>query len=473
MQGGKYNIAFTGVFDIENYGDHLFPIAFETAMKKRGLEFEMFLFSCFECEQAFNSQKHVFALQDLEDMHNKIKFDAIVVGGGEIIHLHSFKHKRSHKDEEYIQYPIYQTWIIPSMVSEKYGISLLWNNPGIPFEFEGFYQRVAKKFLWQVDYLSVRNSFSVDALLACNISKTNISLHPDSAFILPEIFEKSALISVNEKLLEKNSSYIVFHCNHLINESHLKTAVENLINLHEQGYQIVLLPLAYTNADDEIAEKINELANNKFVTFKEKLSLEQIVSVLAHCKLYIGVSFHGAITTYCYDGKVIGFDFFKNKKTKDLFDMLGIPENYITEADDLRATIDNVLRSDKDVSYYKEKIKLSLNEHFENLITHISNNDKKEKENVNKENVYQEISNLLADISCDFQKCSEEKYVLHNEVFFFNEKWKACAEHLDHTTTELEHVKKKINELESAFGKAANSRFLKRAAKFYNMVKKD
>ena len=33
----KYNIAFTGVFDIENYGDHLFPLIFREKMKKKAL----------------------------------------------------------------------------------------------------------------------------------------------------------------------------------------------------------------------------------------------------------------------------------------------------------------------------------------------------------------------------------------------------------------------------------------------------
>ena len=32
----KYNIAFTGVFDIENYGDHLFPLVFREKMKEKG-----------------------------------------------------------------------------------------------------------------------------------------------------------------------------------------------------------------------------------------------------------------------------------------------------------------------------------------------------------------------------------------------------------------------------------------------------
>ncbi len=31
------NIAFTGVYDIDNFGDHLFPIVFKEALKLRNM----------------------------------------------------------------------------------------------------------------------------------------------------------------------------------------------------------------------------------------------------------------------------------------------------------------------------------------------------------------------------------------------------------------------------------------------------
>ena len=41
----KIKIAFTGVFDIDNFGDHLFPIIFENSLRKRKIDVELFLFS--------------------------------------------------------------------------------------------------------------------------------------------------------------------------------------------------------------------------------------------------------------------------------------------------------------------------------------------------------------------------------------------------------------------------------------------
>lgn len=447
MQNSKYNIAFTGVFDIANFGDHLFPMLFETELRKRGVDMELYLFSCIECEQAFGGKRHVYALKNLDKMHSNIKFDAIIVGGGEIIHLHSFKHKINQEEDKYIQYPIYETWVIPSIVAEKNGIPLFWNSPGIPFEFEGFYHCLAMKLFKKVDYLSVRNSFSVEALLKCDIDKSKISFHPDTAFALPYVFKKEDLMVTQVEILGKNKKYIVFHCNQHISENYLNSAIENLLYLYNQGYKIVLLPLAYTNGDDEFAKKINELADYKFITFEEQLSLQQIISILAYCELYIGVSFHGAITTYCYGGKVIGFDFFKNTKTKDLFDMLGIPENYLTDVVNLEETIKRVLTTTKDLEYYKLKILKNLDEHFDNMSKYIKSSKNEIKLSVNDENPYQIISELLENISCDYQKFSGENHNLQSEVNFLHEKWKDCAKHLDNAKAELDNVKKTVYEL--------------------------
>jgi len=55
----KIKIAFTGVFDIDNFGDHLFPIIFENSLRKRKIDVELFLFSPYESTQGFaNSNGH-------------------------------------------------------------------------------------------------------------------------------------------------------------------------------------------------------------------------------------------------------------------------------------------------------------------------------------------------------------------------------------------------------------------------------
>lgn len=62
----KIKIAFTGVFDIDNFGDHLFPIIFENSLRKRKIDVELFLFSPYESTQGFGIAKKVYSIREME-----------------------------------------------------------------------------------------------------------------------------------------------------------------------------------------------------------------------------------------------------------------------------------------------------------------------------------------------------------------------------------------------------------------------
>lgn len=124
--------------------------------------------------------------------------------------------------------------------------------------------------------------------------------------------------------------YVVFHSNRFIGENSYQSALKELMEL-SKTYKILLLPLAVTNDDYDILKKLYKDSNEIFILPSEQLTMEEIVSYLAFCDLYIGVSFHGAITAFCYGNPVVGFDFVHNKKTRDLYDQLGLSEQYVSD----------------------------------------------------------------------------------------------------------------------------------------------
>ncbi|MPL95145.1 hypothetical protein SDC9_41311 [bioreactor metagenome] len=367
----RYRIAFCGVFDLANYGDHIFPVIFSHEMEKRGLDYELLLFSPIECQQAFNNSKHVYPLYNLEKMHKDNPFDVFVVAGGEIIHLFKFIQKLNTDEKSYQEYPISQIWLIPAIVANKYGVKLLWNTPGIPFVFEDLLKPTVKSMCSCVDYLSVRNIFSKVCLKECGIDENKINLVPDTVLYLSEVVKFDYLMSIREKVLPFKEQYIVFHCNKFINDKQIESVIEILNNLSEKGYKIVLLPLAYTHDDDIILSKINNISNNKFFKFNSKLSVFEMMSVLAGCFLYIGVSFHGAITALQYGKKAIAFDFMKNNKTRNLFEYLNIQKNYTTTEQNLNEVIKNIIGTNENIDL--DKPKLELKRHFDNIYNTITN----------------------------------------------------------------------------------------------------
>ena len=76
---------------------------------------------------------------------------------------------------------------MPSIIGRKYGIPVIWNNPGCPFEFDGYQNYIAGKVLGNVSFMSVRNQFSYDALINYN---ANVKVSVDTAFNIKEVFPK-------------------------------------------------------------------------------------------------------------------------------------------------------------------------------------------------------------------------------------------------------------------------------------------
>lgn len=67
-------IALCGVFDIPNYGDHLFPLVLREELSRRGYAGNVVLFSPFQAEESFVENSNVHSLDDLERMHMEEPF---------------------------------------------------------------------------------------------------------------------------------------------------------------------------------------------------------------------------------------------------------------------------------------------------------------------------------------------------------------------------------------------------------------
>ena len=76
-------IAQIGTFDVENYGDLLFPDVLSYQLKGYSID----LFSPKGGLKPFNKDVEVFPLNMLEQKCLTDKYDALIVGGGDLIRL--------------------------------------------------------------------------------------------------------------------------------------------------------------------------------------------------------------------------------------------------------------------------------------------------------------------------------------------------------------------------------------------------
>lgn len=359
-------IALCGVFDIPNYGDHLFPLIVKNELHKRNCDFEIVLFSPFDAQESFVEDSHIYSLDDMERMHQENPFKAILIGGGEIIHWHRYQQKHSFSSDSYEPYPMDKVWAIPFLMKLKYNVPIIWNAPGIPYDFD-IDPNFANFLFSNIDYVSVRNDFSRQVLLDCGIRPEIIHLVPDTGFELTTLASAEHLNKLRRDLLLDTDKYIVFHCNRFIAEADENAAFNMLNNLYDQGYSIYLLPLAYTHGDDTKLREIRERSGNRFNIPEKPLSLLQIISVLSGCTLYVGTSLHGTVTASAYGRKVVSFDYQKTKKTKDLYDKLGLSDYYTVDRSSLQENVSKALNEQvpADISDIQSEIK----QHFDNIVS--------------------------------------------------------------------------------------------------------
>ena len=164
--------------------------------------------------------------------------------------------------------------------------------------------------------------------------------------------------------------YAVFHCNRFIPEPEIDNVVATLRELHDDGYEIVLLPLAYTHGDEDILRTIHDICPFPCLIPQHPLSLLEIIGILSSCEIYVGTSLHGSVTASVFGRKTVSFDYQQTKKTQDLYHQLGRDAFYVTDGNKLAGTVSDALKTQQPVDF--SDIQQQLNHHFDKLFTLIT-----------------------------------------------------------------------------------------------------
>lgn len=187
-------IGLWGTFDVENYGDALFPRLIRHELVRRLPEAAVRPFGLVgdRSPSRFDGWGPIEALGEptLERLAELAgSLDLVVVGGGEIIHL---------RDEEWAAYypitPREAAAIAPSrFFIDGLGEELetecpvLWHAVGLPLDID---PGQAARFRWALErrpHVSVRDRSSLERLRAAGVDR-EIAVVPDPAILLPRLF---------------------------------------------------------------------------------------------------------------------------------------------------------------------------------------------------------------------------------------------------------------------------------------------
>ena len=337
-------IAQFGTFDVDNYGDLLFPYI----ARYRLSGYELVHVSPTNSKTSFLDSLPVISYkQSLNE-----KFDAVLVGGGNIIHAGNTL-LNNYKNVSGFAYPY--LWMGAARIANKQKIPLIFNAPGIMSTYHGLIERKLYKEVFSLSsYLSFREYES--AQIASSIILKNIEIVPDTAFDISNMWP----IDGDEK-----GKYIIVNLNQRYHQP-IKNTVEFLLKLKKRLNQpIKLIIIGGCHGDHEFARNVQKEAKGE-VEIIETMSIKSMAHLIGKASYFLGSSLHGFITALTYGTPaLLVLNDKPMKKFTGLISLLKLPVNSICYSwEDAFKRLDYpVLITLKN----KEDIKVKLDNHWQKI----------------------------------------------------------------------------------------------------------
>jgi len=179
-------IGLFGTFDVQNYGDLLFPLIAEAELKARLGTVTLHRFSYHQKTRP-NWPYAVTSLTELPRMAGGL--DGALIGGGFLVRFDKDVAPGYGPPTPAIHHPT-GYWLTPSLIALQYGVPLIWNGPGMDGNHIPAWAEPLMHFvLSQSRYVAVRDDSSKSAL-ARFIGNDPISVIPDTAFGISRLIDE-------------------------------------------------------------------------------------------------------------------------------------------------------------------------------------------------------------------------------------------------------------------------------------------
>ncbi len=291
MNSKVWQVAILGTFDVENYGDLLFPILAQAELSKRMGEVCVQPYSYY----ARTPPQWPFSVTSLTQFPvDAAHLDGIVVGGGHIIRFDKGVAAGYGPPSTAIHHPT-GYWLLPGLIGLQNDIPVFWNAAGVHGSVPHWGLPLLKLTLEQSSYISVRNQFSKSELEAIN-GNVEIQVVPDTAFAISrwvDVADASEEFTTLVTDLGLEKPYIVIQAASSGMDFFLRMVKNNPASF--EGFQFVVLPVGPAVGDDD-----------KHIDFPEAIRLKAwpkplvIAELIGHAAAVVGQSYHLAITALSF-----------------------------------------------------------------------------------------------------------------------------------------------------------------------------
>lgn len=289
-------LAIFGTFDVENYGDLLFPLIAGRRLGPLGVE----VVAVSPTAHATRYRDAVLPLSYPEFVREIESFDGVLIGGGNIVHTKDFGLP------DYAATAYAALWIGATAQAVRQGLPVLWNGPGV---LQQSADRRAPEWLQRTvdaaDRFVVRDSDSAARLELW--SGRRPSVIPDTALDLARLWPlalmKDRFRHLRARLgIPDEGMVVALHVKaRSLDGVDIPTFAQALAGaLHSTGAVAVLVALGRCHGDHAVAEEIHRLLPDCTRSIADTDHLIDMAAVIAGSDAYLGSSLHGHITAAAY-----------------------------------------------------------------------------------------------------------------------------------------------------------------------------
>lgn len=353
-------IAQYGTFEVENYGDRLFPIIVEKELALRNPDMKLKLFSPLA--------DHGLGVSSILDRTEE-KINAILIGGGDIISF-STAIAAIYNSDWKGGYSAHSACFALPGIHRRSGVPLFWNAPGIPSDFTEDQSWLIKLLADEADYLSVRDEISRKRLENAGVTK-KIHVVPDTVLSLPKHFPKGDLALLAEKVFStfdvQLGEPIVVQLHPYYIQDHVAEMAEMLSQVKQlTNCPILLLPIGRCHNDHVVLGQIEQAGKGQFHLISKYLETMEVAAVIAHAKAFIGTSLHGAITSFAYGVPFLTYSCANLSKLEGFLDLVDSKKRLCMNGEEIVKKITLLNETPNRESY--RKVTMAIDHHFDQMM---------------------------------------------------------------------------------------------------------
>jgi hypothetical protein len=299
--GEATEILVAGTFDVQNYGDLLFPLIAAHELAPHGITVR----ACSPTNIDIGWKDTLPPLGAEAMGKPPFPLKGILVGGGNIIHLQDSRLiDYGIGDLSYYAYP--SLWLGASIAGAVHNIPVSWNAPGVPHPLP---ERIGDHVLMRQLAEACEHFVVRDAESAANLRRAAplAGIVPDTAVSLSHLWPKRTLAADFADLLDRKAAprgdrYMTVH----VKARSAKLPLPELAArigafAAAEGMVPVLLSLAPCHDDDITARHLGRFLEGPKVVVYDARGLREIAAAIAHADLHLGASMHGYVTAASYD----------------------------------------------------------------------------------------------------------------------------------------------------------------------------